>query len=269
MCGPAVVLPAAQLTTLTPPAAITGFATETTLGTIDADTGNIATDTSTIAGDTTSLDGKTPALGTAAMAASSPVTIASDDTLVTAIKTSVETLDNAIAGSEMQVDVVAELPTGTNSIGQVTANAGTNLNTALLALEAGGNLATLVTDSALVKKSLGTAVAPTIDSYTSAVVDCAAGATTAVIATPGANKQLWIYGLYGRADTAAGLVTLKDSSATALTGDLAVSDEGAIDIAPSGNFAMPRFKLASDKGFSITTVGCSFDGVVSYAIVSV
>ena len=38
-----VVLTAAQLTTLTPPAAITGFATETTLGTIDADTGNIAT----------------------------------------------------------------------------------------------------------------------------------------------------------------------------------------------------------------------------------
>lgn len=33
------------------------------------------------------------------------------------------------------------LPTGTNSIGQVTANAGTNLNTSLLALEAGGNLA--------------------------------------------------------------------------------------------------------------------------------
>ncbi|MCJ7422766.1 hypothetical protein MUP01_00650 [Candidatus Bathyarchaeota archaeon] len=36
------------------------------------------------------------------------------------------------------------LPTGTNSIGQVTANAGTNLNTSLLALEAGGNLAALV-----------------------------------------------------------------------------------------------------------------------------
>lgn len=33
------------------------------------------------------------------------------------------------------------LPTGTNSIGQVTANAGTNLNTSLLALESGGNLA--------------------------------------------------------------------------------------------------------------------------------
>ena len=41
-------------------------------------------------------------------------------------------------------NIEAALPTGTNSIGQVTANAGTNLNTSLLALEAGGNLAALV-----------------------------------------------------------------------------------------------------------------------------
>lgn len=82
-----------------------------------------------------------------------------------AIKTSVQLIDNAIAGSEMQVDIVASLPagtnaigklsansgvdigdvdvtslpalpTGTNSIGQVTANAGTNLNTSALSLEA-------------------------------------------------------------------------------------------------------------------------------------
>lgn len=35
------------------------------------------------------------------------------------IKTAVETLDNAIAGTEMQVDVVAALPAGTNNIGDV------------------------------------------------------------------------------------------------------------------------------------------------------
>lgn len=37
-----------------------------------------------------------------------------------AIKTAVEILDNAITGSEMQVDVVAALPTGANTIGDVT-----------------------------------------------------------------------------------------------------------------------------------------------------
>jgi hypothetical protein len=86
------------------------------------------------------------------------------------IKTSVQLLDNAIAGSEMQVDIVASLPagtnnigdvdvlslpalpTGTNSIGQVTANAGTNLNTSALALEttqsAGNVLIGAVTETA-------------------------------------------------------------------------------------------------------------------------
>lgn len=36
-----------------------------------------------------------------------------------AIKTAVETIDNAISGSEMQVDVVAALPAGNNNIGDV------------------------------------------------------------------------------------------------------------------------------------------------------
>lgn len=36
-----------------------------------------------------------------------------------AIQTAVETIDNAISGNEMQVDVVAALPAGTNNIGKV------------------------------------------------------------------------------------------------------------------------------------------------------
>lgn len=38
---------------------------------------------------------------------------------VDAVKTAVETIDNAISGTEMQVDVVAALPAGTNNIGDV------------------------------------------------------------------------------------------------------------------------------------------------------
>jgi len=48
------------------------------------------------------------------------------------------------------------LPAGTNSIGQVTANAGTNLNTSSLALESGGNLATIATNTGKIP-SKGTA----------------------------------------------------------------------------------------------------------------
>jgi hypothetical protein len=41
------------------------------------------------------------------------------NTALSAIQAAVETLDNAIAGTEMQVDVVAALPAGTNNIGDV------------------------------------------------------------------------------------------------------------------------------------------------------
>lgn len=48
------------------------------------------------------------------------------------------------------------LPTGTNSIGQVTANAGTNLNTSALALESGGNLADIKTSVQLIDDAVVT-----------------------------------------------------------------------------------------------------------------
>src|SRR3990167_9203146 len=44
-----------------------------------------------------------------------------------AIKTAVEVIDNAISGSEMQVDVVAALPAGTNAIGKLAANSGVDI----------------------------------------------------------------------------------------------------------------------------------------------
>jgi len=43
------------------------------------------------------------------------------------IKTAVEILDNAISGSEMQVDVVASLPAGSAAIGKLAANSGVDI----------------------------------------------------------------------------------------------------------------------------------------------
>src|SRR5260221_423943 len=57
--------------------------------------------------------------------------------------------------------VSKSLPPGTNSIGAVTANAGTNLNTSLLALESGGHLATIDTSTAASKTDLDTIVTNT------------------------------------------------------------------------------------------------------------
>lgn len=47
------------------------------------------------------------------------------ETTATSIKTAVEIIDNAISGNEMQVDVVAALPAGTNYVGKVRLTDGT------------------------------------------------------------------------------------------------------------------------------------------------
>jgi hypothetical protein len=146
---------------------------ETLLGTIDTDTGGIATSAA-------SIDTKTPALGQALAAASVPIvltaaqittltppaaitgygTSANQTTIIGhldgvegllttidadtgAIMTAVQTLDNAISGNEMQVDVVAALPAGTNNIGDIdvlTIAAGTNAigNVGLVGRTTGG-----------------------------------------------------------------------------------------------------------------------------------
>lgn len=136
---------------------ITGFATsakqdtiighldgvEGLLTTIDTDTGNIATsvanidtDTSTIITNTgntvtelqdveTDIEAGNTSRGTttdAAATAGSTGSVQAKLRLMTSqldsVKTAVETIDNAISGSEMQVDVVAALPAGTNAIGK-------------------------------------------------------------------------------------------------------------------------------------------------------
>ena len=57
--------------------------------------------------------------GQATMANSEPVVIASDQSAVPVSNTGLTNLNGAIAGTEVQVDVVAALPAGTNNIGDV------------------------------------------------------------------------------------------------------------------------------------------------------
>lgn len=96
----------------------TGAATEATLATIDADTG-------VIAGDTTSIDGKLVDgndIGDVTVnnaAGASAVNIQDGGNSITVDNASMDTVAGAVSGSEMQVDVVASLPAGTNNIGDV------------------------------------------------------------------------------------------------------------------------------------------------------
>lgn len=131
----------------------------------------------------------------------------------------------------------------------------------------------IVQMNALTQAQLTTVVglaAPTVDSFASAVIDLAATTNNQVlVAAPGASKQIWVYGLFMMADTAAGTVTLQDEDDTALSGTMAVSDEGGWVLPMSGNFAMPWIKVATNKALEADTGACTVDGILTYAIVSV
>lgn len=105
-----VVLTAAQITTLTPPAAITGFGT--------------AANQTTIIGHLDGVEG-----------------------LLTTIDADTGTLAGAVAGTEMQVDIVAALPAGTNAIGKLAANSGVDIGDVDVASLTGGTIAHDAADS--------------------------------------------------------------------------------------------------------------------------
>ena len=79
-----------------------------------------------------------------------------------AIKTAVEVIDNAISGSEMQVDVVAALPAGSNTIGVVDLGSTDNAVLDAMVVDlAEIEVATEASQAALEKMLYGTAVAIT------------------------------------------------------------------------------------------------------------
>ena len=64
-----------------------------------------------------------------------------DNTVLDNIQTAVELIDNAISGSEMQVDVVGALPAGTAAIGKLAANSGVDIGDVdVTSISAGTNL---------------------------------------------------------------------------------------------------------------------------------
>ena len=103
-----------------------------------------------------------------------------------------------------------------------------------------------------------------------APIDLAAStADQVLVAAPGANKQIWVYGLFMMADTAAGTVKLTDDDNTARSGTMAVSDEGGWVLPMSGNFDMPWFKCGTNKALHADTGACTIDGLLTYAVVTV
>lgn len=135
-------------------------------------------------------------------------TVAVTNADITSIKTAVEILDNAISGSEMQVDVVAALPAGTNAIGKLAANSGVDIGdvdvTSLPALAAGTN-------------AVGKLLPPDVDvtahtNYARKYYTSAGAATDGIIWSPAAGKRWHVAWIYIQVSAAA-TVTLEDDKA--------------------------------------------------------
>ena len=136
-----------------------------------------------------------------------------------------------------------------------------------VAIADAGALATAAHQVTLNSALVG-ASAPTIDSYTTAVVDCAAAANQVLVADPGASKQIWVYGFVGHANVA-GTITFQDEDDTALSGTIPVGANGGLRVEPSGNFAQPWLKCTTNKALELDCATCTIDGIITYAIVSV
>jgi hypothetical protein len=168
-------------------------------------------------------------------------------------------LGGAVSGTEMQVDVVAALPAGTNAIGKLAANSGVDI----------GDVD--VTTTSLDDAIAGPAGITTVDSMNSAVIDIAAAQTaSSIVAAPGANKQIWVYGMVAKTNGTTATILLQDGTPTNKTGTITLTDSDGFVLPMSGNFEMPWLKCATNTALEADTTGSgTIDGIISYAVVDV
>lgn len=128
-------------------------------------------------------------------------------------------------------------------------------------------LATLGNASGASSTTPASVAQPTIDSYQQVAINLAAGANQVLVASA-ANKQIWVYG-YQFTVNAAGTVSFQDEDDTAISGIMPFGSNGGASVAPSGSFAMPIWKLGTNKDLEVDVVTSELDGWLTYAIVSV
>jgi len=118
--------------------------------------------------------------------------------------------------------------------------------------------------------SINGAGAPVINSYSTASISVSADtANQTLVSSGGANTQIWVYGIQFTVGTGDGSVSFQDEDDTAITGVMPFAQKSGMVNQPSGNFAMPIWKLATDKDLEVDTVTCDIKGSIQYAIVDV
>lgn len=247
------------------------------LTTIDGDTGNLPTiETNTDFGTVVGGGTETGALRVTIANNSTGVvsiddnggaitvdgTVAVTNADITSIKTAVEILDNAISGSEMQVDVVGALPAGTNAIGKLAANSGVDIGdvdvTSIPALVAG-------------TAEIGSLLPPDTDvtahtNYARKYYTSTGAATDGIIWSPAAGKRWHVVTMYIQTSADA-TITLEDDKAG---GDDPVwkgeiSAKSGVTLSFTEQYPMASGEDAADLTIT-TTAGNVYCTVVGYEV---
>ncbi len=108
---------------------------------------------------------------------------------------------------------------------------------------------------------------PSIDSVTQFAINLGAAADQ-VLVSSAVNKQIWVYAV-AYTLSVAGTVSFQDEDNVAITGIMDHAANSGLSMGPSGNFAMPIWKLATNKDLEVDVVTAAIDGFITYAIVSV
>jgi len=166
------------------------------------------------------------------------------------------------------------LPTGTNSIGQVTANAGTNLNTSLLALEAGGNLATVKTNTDNLALAQASTTSGQLGNLNLAAAVNGAPSLTTAKSYP---LSMDLAGNLRVVNTTSGTVTVAFGSTptvsttgtvpVSIAGTVAVST-GTVAISPLTNSSIVKAQLQDNAGTAIVLGQTTMSASVPVALAS-
>jgi hypothetical protein len=178
---------------------------------------------------------------------------------IESIKTAIDTLlkpASTLAAVTTLGSISSALPTGTNSIGQVTANAGTNLNTSALALESGGNLAALAAWVATQRGFYSTTTITRPANTTPYVANSVWGGAFQLSAVGSANRQAIITGvqvIFSNTSLPIGMGAFR-LYLYSVTPPSAIADGGAFSL-PSGDRASCLTPGGINLGISALAVG--------------
>lgn len=257
------------------------------IGNVDIVSGTVTT-VSTLTNQT-QMGGQNISMGTGVRdAGTQRVTIATNDAVPVTDNGGTLTVDGTVAVTNAGITSIdgkitacntgaVVLAAGTAGIGKLTANSGVDIgdvDVASCALPTGAATSakqdTIITAVQLIDDIVGALKgpgSPTIDSYTQVAINLAAG-NDQVLVSSAANKQIWVYGVTFTVNVA-GTVSFQDEDNTAITGIMPFDAKGGMAVSPSGNFAMPLWKLATDKDLEVDIVTSEMDGYLNYALVSV